>query len=55
MLCEAAERWAQSKGLRELASDALIDNTVSHQMHRKLGFEETECVVYFKKWIKAPS
>ena len=33
----------------ELASDALIDNAVSHGMHRRLGFEETERVVYFRK------
>jgi aminoglycoside 6'-N-acetyltransferase I len=37
------------RGCTELASDALIDNTVSHSMHRGLGFEETEIVVYFKK------
>ena len=33
----------------ELASDAGIDNTVSHGMHTGLGFEETERVVYFRK------
>ena len=48
-LCEAAERWALSKGCTELASDALMDNISSHEMHRSLGFEETERVVYFKK------
>ncbi len=49
LLCEAAERWGQSKGCTELGSDALIDNSVSHEMHRHLGFRETERVVYFRK------
>ena len=42
------------KGCTELASDALIDNTLGHQMHRGLGFDETERVVYFKKSLKEP-
>ena len=49
LLCQAVQRWGRAKGCTELASDALIDNTVSHSMHRGLGFEETEIVVYFKK------
>ena len=49
MLCQAAQRWGRDRGCTELASDALIDNTVSHSMHRGLGFDETERVVYFKK------
>jgi aminoglycoside 6'-N-acetyltransferase I len=32
-----------------LASDALLDNGASHAMHRALGFEETERVVFFRK------
>jgi aminoglycoside 6'-N-acetyltransferase I len=35
--------------LRELASDALLDNNGSHAMHEALGFTETERVVYFRK------
>ncbi|MDA1189786.1 MAG: GNAT family N-acetyltransferase [Chloroflexi bacterium] len=49
LLVKAAEDWGRSKGCTEFASDALLDNTVSHQMHRRLGFEETDRVVYFKK------
>jgi aminoglycoside 6'-N-acetyltransferase I len=41
--------WAKAQGLRELASDALLDNAQSHAMHRALGFFETERVVYFRK------
>ena len=49
LLCQAVQRWGRAGGCTELASDALIDNTVSHSMHRGLGFEETERVVYFTK------
>lgn len=48
-LMAAAEAWARSQGCSELASDALLDNRVSHQTHLALGFEETERVVYFRK------
>ena len=41
--------WAQARGCRELASDALLDNETSQRAHRALGFEETERVVYFAK------
>ncbi len=45
----AIEAWAEQRGLRELASDALLDNAQSHAMHEALGFGETERVVYFRK------
>ena len=48
-LTDAVEAWARSKGVREVASDALLENTTSHQMHKALGFNETERVVYFRK------
>jgi len=41
--------WAQARGCRELASDALLANENSQHAHRALGFEETERVVYFVK------
>jgi aminoglycoside 6'-N-acetyltransferase I len=44
-------RWAKISGCRELASDALLENEVSHSMHRALGFTETEKVVYFCKGL----
>ena len=31
------------------ASDVLVDNTGSQNMHRALGFEETDRVVYYRK------
>ncbi|RCW28141.1 aminoglycoside 6'-N-acetyltransferase I [Ciceribacter lividus] len=48
-LVAAVEQWAREIGVRELASDADLANTVSHAMHRHLGFEETQRVVYFRK------
>lgn len=41
--------WAQARGCRELASDALLENEASQRAHRALGFRETERVVYFTK------
>jgi aminoglycoside 6'-N-acetyltransferase I len=50
-LVAAVERWARQRGCREFASDALIANEASHAVHRALGFEETERVVFFRKFI----
>jgi aminoglycoside 6'-N-acetyltransferase I len=49
LLVSTAEGWVKDKGCREIASDALLENTASHAMHHALGFEETERVVYFRK------
>jgi aminoglycoside 6'-N-acetyltransferase I len=38
-----------SIGCSELASDARLENSASHAMHRALGFSETQRVVYFRK------
>jgi aminoglycoside 6'-N-acetyltransferase I len=48
-LVEAAEDWARSRGCRQMASDAELWNTVSHQAHGALGYQETGRVVTFKK------
>lgn len=48
-LVEAAATWAASAGCQEFASDTEIENSVSRGMHRALGFEETEQVVFFLK------
>jgi len=48
-LIQAAQGWAQSIGCTEFASDAPVENSVSHTLHRALGFEETERVVFFRK------
>jgi aminoglycoside 6'-N-acetyltransferase I len=44
--------WARARGCLELASDALLDNELSHAVHLGLGFEETERVVYFRKKLR---
>jgi len=49
LLVAAVASWARERGCSELASDAPLDNAVSHAMHAALGFEETERVVYFRK------
>jgi aminoglycoside 6'-N-acetyltransferase I len=48
-LVAAAERWARGAGCREFASDARLDNEVSHRAHVALGFTETGRSVNFRK------
>jgi aminoglycoside 6'-N-acetyltransferase I len=48
-LIAAVEKWARARGFTELGSDADLDNTLSHQAHQALGFEERERVIYFRK------
>ena len=51
LLCRAVEAWGKEQGCREFASDALLDNAVSHRMHQALGFEERERVVCYCKTL----
>lgn len=48
-LVAAGEAWAREHGFREMASDALLDNDLSHRAHAALGFEEVERIVQFRK------
>ena len=48
-LIAAVADWGRARGCSEFASDAELDNTDSHAMHRALGFVETERVVYFRR------
>ena len=50
-LVGAVAQWARDCGCSELASDAALANAVSHAVHRALGFEETERVVFFRKLV----
>ena len=52
-LVQAGELWARERGCVEFASDAAIDNQISHAMHRALGFAETQRVVFFRKALAA--
>jgi aminoglycoside 6'-N-acetyltransferase I len=48
-LLAAAEDWARAQGYTEMASDALLDNVVSHQAHAAAGYVEMERLVVFRK------
>ncbi len=48
-LLAAAEDWARGLGYREIASDALLDNVVSHRAHLRSGYQEVERIVVFRK------
>ena len=48
-LLRAAEDWARHQGYSEMGSDALIDNVVSHEAHRRSGYEEVERIVVFRR------
>lgn len=48
-LLQAAEDWARTQGYREMASDALLDNEISHRAHTASGYAEVERIVTFRK------
>jgi aminoglycoside 6'-N-acetyltransferase I len=49
VLVDAVAAWGRKHGCSEFASDALLDNIDSHQMHRALGFTDVERIVVFHK------
>ena len=53
-LIAAAEAWARGRGYHEMASDARLDNTVSHAAHRRAGYQEVDRVVPFRKYLGRP-
>ena len=48
-LVGAVADWARRSGCRELASDAALENSISHVVHLALGFEATERVIFFRR------
>jgi len=48
-LIHACEKWSRDKECREFASDCELDNEESFEMHKKLGFIETNRIICFKK------
>lgn len=48
-LVETAEKWAKSKGCREMASDSEIGNELSLNAHLSLGYQETSRLVHLRK------
>ncbi len=53
-LMTAAEDWARARGHREMASDTQLWNAASQAAHARLGFEEVERVVAFRKTLAPP-
>jgi aminoglycoside 6'-N-acetyltransferase I len=51
-LVAAAEDWARARGLRELASDTELENDLSFRLHLRLGFEEVERQICFRKTLQ---
>ena len=49
LLVSAAESWARSLGLTEMASDTDLANKQSHAAHQALGYHEVEHVACFRK------
>jgi len=50
-LVEEAERWARSRGCVEMASDCELANDVSFLAHLRLGYEEVERTIHFRKTL----
>jgi len=48
-LVTAAEAWARSRGLTEMASDSSASNRGGQAAHRGLGYERVERIVCFRK------
>ena len=48
-LLTAAESWARRLGCTEMASDAQLDNLVSHAAHLHSGYLEVDRIVQFRK------
>ena len=52
-LVHTAERWAISKGCKEMASDCLLNNKISLDFHLALGYKITKKLIHFKKSLKS--
>jgi len=48
-LLARGEAWGRAKGCTELGSDTESWRTMSREVHKKLGFEEVEEIVAFRK------
>lgn len=48
-LVAAVAGWGRARGCTELASDTQLANEASQAMHQRLGFDETERVVYYRR------
>lgn len=48
-LLAECEKWAESKGCKEFASDCEADNDVSFRFHKAVGFTEANRIICFTK------
>lgn len=48
-LLTECEKWAESKGCKEFASDCESDNDVSFRFHKAVGFTEANRIICFAK------
>ena len=48
-LLRTAEDWAREQGCTEMASDALLENILSQDVHRAAGFIEVDRAVKYRK------
>jgi aminoglycoside 6'-N-acetyltransferase I len=51
-LVRAAERWARSKGCKQMASDAEVDNKLSYAVHRAFKYVEGHTCIHFHKTLR---
>ena len=51
-LLASCEEWAKKRGCTEFASDCELTNTLSQDVHKKLGFTKTNIIVCYKKDLK---
>jgi len=49
LLVSTAENWARAQGYTEIASDADLSNEVSQSAHLRLGYEEAQRLVCYRK------
>ena len=52
LLVLEAERLATAQGCWDLASDAKLDNVLSHRFHEDAGFEEVERAARYRKALR---
>jgi len=51
-LVAAAEEWARNEGCIEMASDAMLENSISQSAHRAIGYEGAGQLVCFRKLLR---
>lgn len=50
-LIKKGEEWVKSIGCTQIASDCVLENTISYQFHLKVDFEEANKIICFIKDI----